>query len=80
MATPRSVALLASAATAAGAALMSIFGETPLAITTPTISRPSTMAVAAPSHTCFVKPLRMVSRSMSSIITTNRNSTITAPT
>jgi hypothetical protein len=51
-----------------------------LAVTTPTISTMTTAAVIQPSQAYLVKPLRSDYMLMSSIITTNRNSTITAPT
>src|SRR5580700_7237718 len=52
----------------------------PRAQTTPVISTISAAAVIQPSQAKRVKPLRSSARLMSSIITTNRNSTMTAPT
>src|SRR5215467_6667004 len=52
----------------------------PRAHTTPTISTITTSAVSQPSQAKRVKPSRSSARLMSSIMTTNRNSTMTAPT
>ena len=52
----------------------------PLAQMTPAISTITASAVTQPSQAKRVNPWRSSARLMSSIMTTNRNSTITAPT
>src|SRR5256885_5042426 len=52
----------------------------PRAHTTPTISTITARAVSQPSHAKRVNPWRSSARLTSSIMTTNRNSTMTAPT
>ncbi len=52
----------------------------PLAQMTPTISTITAKAVTQPSQAKRVNPWRSSATLMSSIMTTNRNSTMTAPT